>query len=194
MKNKRIEQKEQTRQHLLNTAYEVFAKKGILAAKASDIAQEAAVANGTVFLHFPTKEELLTQVIEEFGITIGNKFKELADHEYGVRDILQAHLAIIQEYELFYGQLIKNSTSLPAAVRNQVFMIQSGIAHYLKRAVEYELQRNTIKQMPLPLMLNTWLGLLHYYLINKDMFSPHGSAIERYGEILINFFMSCITK
>ena len=124
---KRTAQKEQTRHHLLNMAYGAFAAKGFLATKTLDIAVAAGVSHGTLFMHFPTKEELLIKTIDAFGIRIGTKLEELARNKGTAREVLKAHLETIEEYESFYANLVTEGPLLPDSVRNRVFMIQSGV-------------------------------------------------------------------
>ncbi|PYI54460.1 TetR/AcrR family transcriptional regulator [Paenibacillus flagellatus] len=48
---------------ILNAAIEVFAEKGFAASSTSEIAQRAAVAEGTIFRHYKTKKELLLSIV-----------------------------------------------------------------------------------------------------------------------------------
>ncbi len=50
-----------------------------------------------------------------------------------------------------------------------------------------------IRSIPMHLLFNTWIGLIHYYLFNRDLFSPDGSVMEKIGEELINHFMRLLT-
>lgn len=188
----RKEQKQQTKEHLLQVAYQEFSDKGILSTRTLDIAQSAGVAHGTLFVHFPTRENLLIHVIEKFGMQIGEKFKDLSSKKSGVKKILGAHLEILEEYEPFYARLVIEGPLLPAEVRNTIFMIQSGIAHYLEEAAKYDFEKKLIRHIPIHLLLNTWLGLLHYYLANRDLFAPKKSVIKTKGIEILNHFMSLL--
>jgi AcrR family transcriptional regulator len=59
----RKRRKEARPQELLNAALEVFVEKGFAASKMEDVAHRAGVSKGTVYLYFPSKEELLKAVI-----------------------------------------------------------------------------------------------------------------------------------
>jgi AcrR family transcriptional regulator len=58
--------KQAQRQAILKVALPLFAKGGIDGTPVSLIAKAAGVAHGTVFLYFPTKEELAAAVLTEF--------------------------------------------------------------------------------------------------------------------------------
>lgn len=50
---------------ITEAAIEIFAEKGFNAARVSDIAKRAGVADGTIYLYFKNKEDLLLSIFEE---------------------------------------------------------------------------------------------------------------------------------
>ncbi|MCA9566233.1 MAG: TetR/AcrR family transcriptional regulator [Myxococcales bacterium] len=53
------------RTRITEAAVEVFAEKGFHSARVSDIAKKAGVADGTIYLYFKNKEDLLLSIFEE---------------------------------------------------------------------------------------------------------------------------------
>lgn len=66
--------REAQRQAILKVALPIFAKGGIDGTPVSQIAKAAGVAHGTVFLYFPTKEDLAAAVMTHF---LGQHFERL---------------------------------------------------------------------------------------------------------------------
>lgn len=58
-------QREEKRQRILDAAVEVFAERGYFGARISDLADAAGIADGTVYLYFKSKDELLITLFEE---------------------------------------------------------------------------------------------------------------------------------
>jgi AcrR family transcriptional regulator len=56
--------REEQRRRILAAAEHVFARKGLAAAKMSDIARTAGVSYGLAYHYFPTKEEIFAALIE----------------------------------------------------------------------------------------------------------------------------------
>ena len=50
---------------IIKAATKIFAKKGFFQAKVSDIAKEAQVADGTIYLYFENKDDILISLFEE---------------------------------------------------------------------------------------------------------------------------------
>lgn len=58
------------RERIVEAAIAVFAEKGFAAARISDIAKGAGVADGTIYLYFLNKEDLLLTIFEEKMVEI----------------------------------------------------------------------------------------------------------------------------
>jgi AcrR family transcriptional regulator len=64
---------EERPQQILDAALSVFAEHGIDAAKLEEIAARAGVSKGTIYLYFPSKEELFREVVRQrVGPSIAN--------------------------------------------------------------------------------------------------------------------------
>lgn len=53
------------RERILRAAVKVFAKKGFFASRVSEIAKAAGVADGTIYLYFKSKDDVLTSLFED---------------------------------------------------------------------------------------------------------------------------------
>jgi AcrR family transcriptional regulator len=70
----RRERRKQARPgELLDAALDLFVEKGFAATRAEEVAQRAGVSKGTLFLYFPSKEELFKAVVRE---NISGRFAE----------------------------------------------------------------------------------------------------------------------
>jgi AcrR family transcriptional regulator len=70
---KRERRKEARPGELLDAALELFVEKGFAATRAEEVAARAGVSKGTLFLYFPSKEELFKAVVRE---NISGRFAE----------------------------------------------------------------------------------------------------------------------
>jgi len=73
---KRERRKEARPGELLDAALDLFVEKGFAATRAEEVAARAGVSKGTLFLYFPSKEELFKAVVRE---NISGRFAEWND-------------------------------------------------------------------------------------------------------------------
>ncbi len=84
------------REAILRAAIRVFAHNGYFNSKVADIASEAGVADGTVYLYFKSKEEILHSIFDrsvEAALSDGRKqLKQITDPREKLRRIALLHL------------------------------------------------------------------------------------------------------
>ena len=189
---KRVKQKAETRERILKAAYHEFSKKGIQATKTAEIARSAKLSHGAIFVHFATREDILASVIDQFGIRLGSQLEKRLKNKSSVREILKAHLNTIKEFESFYTELVILGPQLPKYVRGTLFMVQNGLLHYFMAALENEIPSKRYRHLSKSLIFNTWMGLVHYYVANRDLFAPGRSIISKQGNRIIRHFLNLI--
>lgn len=187
-------QKEQTKERLVKTAYEIFSERGITNTRMSDIAHAAGVSHGTIFVHFKTQEALIEEVVEAYCQKIAERTHMLAASSESFEELLKAHLSGIMEFERFYTRLIIENQMLPSGARDCWLGIQSAVSFHFKLVYEREFGQEKNSEVPFCMLFNMWMGLVHYYLENGDLFAPEGEIIRRYQDILIKSYLKLINK
>jgi AcrR family transcriptional regulator len=189
LKLTRKEQKEQTRMSLVERAEDLFAKKGIAATTTADVAKALKLSHGTVFIHFATRDDLVMAVVERFGERLAAEFgRKLAD-DLPLQQLLRAHLAVLAEFEDFYLRLIAESQSLPPKIRSVVFAINASLSYRFYKAAKEGMEAGKIKKLDQAAFFNTWMAILHYQLLNRDLFSDQTPILSRAGEDILRQFL-----
>jgi TetR/AcrR family fatty acid metabolism transcriptional regulator len=85
---------------IIDAATKVFAKRGFFHAKVSDIAKEAQVADGTIYLYFENKDDILISLFEEkMKVVLENMMEEISKEKDAVKKIEKfalTHLKLIE--------------------------------------------------------------------------------------------------
>jgi AcrR family transcriptional regulator len=189
----RDQQKLETRQHIFETALKLFHRGGLMATTTADIAQAAKVSHGSVFAHYGTRDELVAAVVRDVAGGIATQVRRRA-RAASVRDVLQAHLDSIREHEQIYTRFVIEGPFLPPAARRALVGIQSAIASRLEEALDAERARGTVREIETDLAFNMWIGIVHHYLANPDLFAPGGSVIARWGPRLIAHYVDLLRR
>jgi len=86
---------------ILRAAAQVFARSGYFNAKVSDVARRAGVADGTVYLYFKNKDDLLTSIFSwAMGEFISNAKAEMAgiaDPREKLRRFASLHFSMLEQ-------------------------------------------------------------------------------------------------
>jgi AcrR family transcriptional regulator len=182
-----------TRARVLGAALDLFARQGIAGTRTADIARAIGMSHGVIFLHFPTRDDLVMTAIDEFGRRLAVELRHAMEDGHTLRGVLEAHLRVLGEFEPFYARLVAEAALLPAKVRSTLLMLHAAVSHRLWLAAEAGHKAGTVRFIPRHLLFNTWIGLVHHYLVNRDLFSVGGSVIAEKKEELVRHFLSLVT-
>lgn len=107
------------RQHILEASIQVIAENGYYKSQVSRIAKAAGVADGTIYLYFNNKEDLLISLFEEIMTTFVEEAKRAMEHDNNVKEHLRTlivhhfqhlgsrpQLALLTQLELRQSQAI----------------------------------------------------------------------------------------
>src|SRR5215472_295888 len=87
---------------IIEAAIRVFARKGYWSSRVSDVAREAGIAAGTIYLYFTTKEEILTTLFREkmagFVSTVWREIAVEHDAVAKLRRLVHLHFEILEQH------------------------------------------------------------------------------------------------
>lgn len=88
-------------QRILDAAVKVFSQKGFYNAKVSDVAKVADVADGTIYLYFKNKDDLLVSLfehsMERFFQQASQHLSHITGPEDKLRQFIHLHLTTVQK-------------------------------------------------------------------------------------------------
>src|SRR5438477_4842640 len=88
------------RERILTAAERVFARRGFFAARVSEIARDAGVADGTIYLYFKSKDDLLISLFENRMRQVNERLRQaIADRPPGeqLRAFIHSYLQLVSE-------------------------------------------------------------------------------------------------
>jgi TetR/AcrR family fatty acid metabolism transcriptional regulator len=165
------------RERILQAARTVFAKRGFYTAKVSEVAREAGVADGTIYLYFKNKDDLLIQLFEDrMDFLIQRLNEELVKHGGTVvariRRLILLHLqiaSIAPELAEFITVELRQSSKFVREYDNPKF---SEYLKVLRDLVEEGQRDGSIRQdLDSRLVVRTLFGALDELLLTATLLS-----------------------
>jgi TetR/AcrR family fatty acid metabolism transcriptional regulator len=87
-------------QQIIDAAVRVFARNGFYHSRVSDIAREAGIASGTIYLYFRTKDEILVTLFREtmaaFVAALRTEIGRERDPEAKIRRLVRRHFEVLE--------------------------------------------------------------------------------------------------
>ena len=87
-------------QQIIDAAVRVFARNGFYNSRVSDIAREAGIASGTIYLYFKTKDEILVTLFREkmtaFVSALRTEIAREQDPEAKIRRLVRLHFEVLE--------------------------------------------------------------------------------------------------
>ena len=112
--------KHRRKNDIINAAIKIFAQKGFYNAKVADVAREAGIADGTIYLYFKNKDDLLISLFETKMEEILQRFSQTLFPGKTAREklkqFIRLHFQLIEEdqnlAEVFQVELRQSSKFL----------------------------------------------------------------------------------
>ncbi len=87
---------------IIEAATRIFAEKGFFKATVSDVARAAEVAEGTIYLYFKNKDDLLISIFESsmdmFIREVEQALKGVSDPKERLRTLITLHLGLVENH------------------------------------------------------------------------------------------------
>jgi len=184
-----------TKEKILQAALKLFSQKGFLGATTKEIAQEAGIAEVTLFRYFPSKQTLFQEVINTFSFLpklkeIINLYKE-EGYEVALKHIAFNFLKLLEENKDLIRIMHLEMQRYPEEIRK---IHDSVVENTIKLLGNYfkELQkRGTLRTFDADLGARAFLGMLYSYFYVKEIKgveSVKKDEVWRVVEAYVDFF------
>ncbi len=142
------------RNAILDAARTVFSRDGYSACSVEDVAGEAGIAKGTIYLYFKSKEELYLAALVRDIRAFGAKARAEMEDEPGLRKKIEAFLRVRLEYCRAHQDFLRiylteyGSMCAVTPIGKQMRRLQRDNLRHLASIVEAAVKRREIRQVP----------------------------------------------
>jgi len=190
---------ENKHQKILHAAIKVFSEKGFYNSRVSEIAKEANVADGTIYLYFKNKDDILISLFEEeFGKIVQNMRAALEKEKDALQKIKRfaiTHLSIVskqQELGEVMGVEVRQSSKFMKEYINKPFIEYLNI---IRSVVTEGQEKGLIRKDLTPgIMKRAFFGALdemaRYWVLSTQKKHSIDDAALQISDVFIRGMMS----
>jgi AcrR family transcriptional regulator len=180
----REEQKAETRKRIIDSTFHLIKEKGFLKISSKDIAKSCNVAQGSIFLHFGTKIDLLNHILGSNIESYEDDLKRDCLPDLSRELFLKSLLDTIEKHEDILARIYKDysylDTSLTKSIDNAEVLLKNLLFSNYKLYTKEKV--NIVDSF---IAIDAFLSQIKEYLISKDTFSTVNSVIrQKRGRLL----------
>lgn len=177
--HKRERRKDARPGELLEAALDLFVEKGFAATRSEEVAIRAGVSKGTLFLYFPSKEELFKAVVREnLARPVTEGAAELAGFTGPTSELL---LHLMQQWWARYGAtkasgisklIISEASNFPELARFYQDEVVAPGTELVRRVLQRGIDRGEFRSMDLPNTVFAIMAPLIFLVMWKHSMAP----------------------
>jgi len=179
----RRRRKEARPSEIIEAAIEIFGERGFGAARLEDVARRAGVAKGTLFVYFPTKQDLFLAVARTILTTNLERLQQVAaDPERPLAMLvpqLLAQIAIVGETRIpiMMRVLIAESRTFPELARIWHDEVASKVLALVTAAIERAQSRGEIRSGDPLLQAFSIIGPMFFAVLAREVLGGTGAVL-----------------
>lgn len=195
--------KEDRPAEILTAAVKMFSMKGFAATKLTEVAKEAGVSKGTLYLYFESKEVLFKAVVTEFVLPqIAKAEAQAQDYTGSIKDLMyklveQWRLNVLEtEISGIPKMIIAEASNFPDLANYYLENVIQRTRHFVANLIELGIQRGEFRQCDSQHTARAFLTPMVFTAIWQNSLAPFDEQydINEYLNLSMDIFMRGIMK
>ncbi|MCU0491322.1 MAG: TetR/AcrR family transcriptional regulator [Chloroflexaceae bacterium] len=159
-----------TRERILDAALDIFAARGYHDARMDDIVEEARTSKGSIYFHFPNKEQLFLALVDQFANLLERRVTEAIARQPGagierVRAALVTVLETFGKYRRPAKILLVQAVGLGSVFEKKRLDVTDRFAALIKIYLDEAVAVGDIPAVDTDVVAHAWMGAIYNVVI-----------------------------
>ncbi|ADL13357.1 TetR/AcrR family transcriptional regulator [Acetohalobium arabaticum] len=186
-------------ERILEAAAEVFADQGFFKATVIEIAEQADIAKGTIYLYFDSKQDLFKSLIVSrvnrlYQGALKDK-ENKSSFEAKIKSIITRELNYFAEEADLSKSIISGFSGMDEEFKKAFCKIRKKYRGVIKEIIQSEIEFEAVEDVASDDAVRALQGIIHsfgfdYYLTSTD----EDSKVEELTDIIYNLFINGISE
>ena len=159
-----------TKEIILNTAENIFAKDGYHKTSMDKIAEKSGTSKGSIYFHFPSKEKLFCSLIDKLANSLEQATIKKIDQKTNIVNQINTPLNtlfdLISKHKNLTKLVLTTSNISSPIINEHLFNIHERFANFIKINLDKAIKDHSITPINTEITAYAWLGAINEIIIN----------------------------
>lgn len=159
-----------TKEIILNTAENIFAKDGYHKTSMDKIAEKSGTSKGSIYFHFPSKENLFCSLIDKLTNSLEQatikKINQKTNIVNQINTPLNTLFDLISKHKNLTKLVLTSSNISSPIINEHIFNIHERFANFIKINLDKAIKDHSITPINTKITAYAWLGAINEIIIN----------------------------
>ncbi len=195
------EEKLQRREEILISSAALFSRRGFHAVTVDDIAQEAGLSKGTIYLYFAHKEEIFSSLIkrltDELNTNLQTAISENIDFRQKLRNLVITYMRFFEENETFFKIFQSEKSHLSLASKSEMHDYAHAAFHsfygIMQSVIREGISRRLLREVNIDHATKVLRGIINSFTFHR-VFIEKKEEVDVEVDAIIDIFMNGVGK
>lgn len=158
-----------TKQRILDAALNIFSNKGYYGTPVDEIVEEAQTSKGSMYFHFPNKEQLFLALVDQFANVLERNVTEaIADSSKGMERVkiaIENVLDTFGKYRRPAKILLVQAAGLGNVFDKKRMEVTDRFAELIKTYLDEAIEIGEIEPVDTEVIAHAWMGAIYNVVI-----------------------------
>ena len=167
---------EKTRQAILRAAGKVIGLHGINRASISEITRDAGVAQGTFYVHFKSKSDLVIGFVRYINHELRKEIQRTVSRTLDRRDAERVGMLTFFEFLRQHHEIYRVVPECEMISREVALWYYRSLAQGYVKGLEQGIKRGEIRNLPATFLARSLMGFVHFIGLKQIVWNPNPEA------------------
>ena len=174
----RTVEKARTREKIIEATEYLIKRRGFVKISSKEISRECGVSQGSIFLHFKTKERLLMTILESNIDLVEENLKSLCDTNSTQELLIKNLLDTISSHEDILSRIYRDYSYLDSELQKKI----DNLEVFIKNLIFDNYKKNPKSDLGIVdsfIAIDAFLSQIKDYLMSKETFTTANSVMRQ---------------
>lgn len=157
-----------TRDRIMDAALNIFSRKGYYDTRMDEIVEEAAASKGSIYFHFPNKEQLFLALVDQFADLLERRVTEAITPLSGMQRVQAALRMVLETFGKYRRPakiLLVQAVGLGSVFEKKRLEVTDRFAALIQSYLDEAIAAGDIVAVDTAIVSHAWMGAIYNVVI-----------------------------